>query len=169
VKGPTFPVNTKESESSHNKLPVADANDSPEPPATLDELSRAPSLLEVALAACAKTSQLPVLADYLPEDSPPYLHELLVKAGEKKKSGGSKCTVCARDFIIPRTEWIEWWEIAKVLDRNAMASAASPLRQMENERDVLESMVPLMRRGCSWLCGPEKVNFLKEDTMVVGE
>jgi hypothetical protein len=50
-----------------------------------------------------------------------------------------------------------------------MASAASPLRQMENERDVLESMVPLMRRGCSWLCGPEKVNFLKEDTMVVGE
>ena len=32
------------------------------------------------------------------------------------------------------------------------------MRQMENERDVLEKMVPLMRRGCSWMCVPEKLN-----------
>jgi hypothetical protein len=34
---------------------------------------------------------------------------------------------------------------------------------MENERDVLESMVPLMRRGCSWLCVPEKVDVVRDD------
>lgn len=41
-------------------------------------------------------------------------------------------------------------------------SAASPLRQMENERDALESMVPLIRRGCSWLCTPEKMLVIEE-------
>ena len=158
VKGPTFPVNTLDSNSSHNKIAVADVNDYPEPPTSRDRLSRAPSLLEVALAACAKSPQLPFIADFLPEHSPSSLHELLVKAAEKKESGGSKCTICARGFIIPRTEWIEWWEIAKVLETNSTASAASPLRQMENERDVLEKMVPLMRRGCSWMCVPEKLN-----------
>ena len=93
----------------------------------------------------------------------------MADAAEKKESGGSKCTICARSFIIPRTEWIEWWEIAKVLEINSTASAASPLRQMENERDVLESMVPLMRRGCSWLCVPEKVTMPDEDPVAMDE
>lgn len=48
-----------------------------------------------------------------------------------------------------------------------MASAASPLRQKENERDVLESMVPLMRRGCSWFCVPSRVEVCKADEMDV--
>jgi len=168
VKGPSFPANTADSESSHNKIPVASVDDAPEPPTPSgDKLSRAPSLLEVALSACAKAPQLPFLAAFLPEDSPSSLHELLAKAAEKKESGGSRCTICERNFIIPRTEWIEWWEIAKVLDHNAMASAASPLRQMENERDVLESMVPLMRRGCSWLCMPNKLTAVEEDIMTI--
>lgn len=92
-------------------------------------------------------------------DCPQYLPELLAKTAAVKESGGSKCTICKRNFIVPRVEWIEWWEIAKVLDHKTiagMASAASPLRQKENERDVLESMVPLIRRGCSWLCAPAK-------------
>jgi hypothetical protein len=169
VKGPSFPVNTAGSNSSHNKIPVADVNDSPEPPTSGDGLSRVPSLLEVALAACAKTPQLPFLADFLPEHSPPSLHELLAITAEKKESGGSKCTICARSCIIPRTEWIEWWEIAKVLESNSTASAASPLRQMENERDGLEKMVPLMRRGCSWLCVPEKATTLEEDPVAMDE
>jgi hypothetical protein len=169
VKGPSFPVNTPGSDSTHNKIPVADFDDSPEPPTSGDRLSRAPSLLEVALAACAKTPQLPFLADFLPEHSPPSLHELLAITAEKKESGGSRCTICARSCIIPRTEWIERWEIAKVLESNSTASAASPLRQMENERDVLEKMVPSMRRGCSWLCVPEMVATPEEDAMVVDE
>ena len=40
---------------------------------------------------------------------------------------------------------------------------------MENERDVLESMVPLMRRGCSWLCVPEKVTMPDEDPVAMDE
>ncbi|KUJ13776.1 uncharacterized protein LY89DRAFT_590708 [Mollisia scopiformis] len=154
LKGPDFSKDTA-------RIPVADVNDTPQAPTSRgDYKSRAPSLLEVALNACSRTSQLPLLPSYLPEDSPPVLIDLLTFAVSKKDSGGSKCTTCGRNFIVPRTEWIEWWEIAKVLDRNGMASAASPLRQMENERDVLESMVPLMRRGCSWLCVPEPVTVV---------
>jgi len=146
VKGPTFT----------HSIPVADLDDTPRPPASRGELSRSPSLIEVALAACSRSSQLPFLSELLPKDSPEYLHIMLANAAAKKESGGSKCTICQRNFILPRTEWIEWWEIAKNLDQ-AVPSAASPLRQRENDRDILESMVPLIRRGCSWKCVPAKL------------
>ena len=169
LKGPSFSVMAEGLESTHNKIPVADMNDYPVAPTSDDALSRAPSLFEVALAACAKNPQLPFLADFLPEDAPPTLRGLLADAAEKKESGGSKCTICSRNFIVPRTEWIEWWEIAKVLETNSTASAASPLRQMENERDVLEKMVPLMRRGCSWLCVPEKMTTANEADLTMDD
>jgi hypothetical protein len=102
----------------------------------------------------------------LPEPCPEYFPELLTTVAAKKESGRTRCTICKRAFIIPRTEWIEWWEITKITDKG-MASAASPLRQVENERDALERMVPLMRRGCSWLCVPEKVMVEEEDKMAM--
>ncbi|CZR58639.1 uncharacterized protein PAC_08531 [Phialocephala subalpina] len=160
-KGPNFCNDS-------SPIPVADANDTPQPPTSRGDLSRAPSLFEVALNACSRHKDLPHLTSWLPDDSPEFFFDLLRDVMVKKDSGGSKCTICQRNFIQPRTEWIEWWEIAKVIERNAMASAASPLRQMENERDVLESMVPLMRRGCSWLCVPEKVAVV-EDAVVATE
>jgi len=88
----------------------------------------------------------------LPDPHPPYFPTLLAKVNAKKESGDTNCTICKRSFIVARTEWIEWWEISKAEEH--LVSAASPLREMENERDVLERMVPLMRRGCSWLCVP---------------
>jgi hypothetical protein len=142
-----------------NGIPIANENDDPEPPLSRGgPISRVPSLLETALIACSKTTELPFLISQLPEESPEYFPTLLANVAQKKESGGSKCTVCKRNFIIPRTEWIEWWEIVKADDgQRGMASAASPSRIMENERDAVERMVPLMRRGCSWLCVPEKV------------
>jgi hypothetical protein len=160
VKGPSF--SATESDVSL-PIPIAQDGDIPTPPSAGGNLvSRAPSLLEVALNSCMKTTQLPFLSSYLPEDSPPYLSTLLAKGIEKKESGGSKCTICKRDFIIPRTEWIEWWEFTKKTEPTNM-SAASPLRQMENKRDLVESSVPLVRRGCSWLCVPEKAVLAEED------
>lgn len=103
----------------------------------------------------------------LPEPYPEYFPELLATVVAKKESGATKCTICKRDFIIPRTEWIEWWEIAKCADDKGVTSAASPLRQKENERDFVERMVPLMRRGCSWLCVPETVTVQEEENTAV--
>jgi hypothetical protein len=163
LKGPAFPSN-QASESRQNDIPVADVDDCPVPPKPRgNAVSRVPSLLEVALNACSRTSSFPVLATSILGDVPEHIPEILANAVSKKESGGSKCTICKRNFFIPRTEWIEWWGIAKVLNPGPVQSAASPLRQMENERDVLESMVPLMRRGCSWLCVPEKVDVVGDE------
>lgn len=136
-------------------IPIADVDDTPVPPASRP-LSRAPSLLEVALKACSKIHELPSLQSLLPDDHPQYFQSMLAEVATKKESGNSKCTICNRNFIVARTEWIEWWEITKLGNDTPMASAASPLGKMENNRDLLERMVPLIRRGCSWLCVPER-------------
>lgn len=162
LKGPTFSSRTPFG----LRIPVANVGNNPTPPTTRGNcLSRAPSLLELALTACSP--HLPALHSMLPDTYPEHLPRLLTAASAKKESGGTKCTICKRSFIIPRTEWIEWWQITSMAEGKGMASAASPLRQIENERDVVESMVPLMRRGCSWLCLPEQVIIEEETTPVV--
>ena len=170
LKGPSFSNQTLFGPRKFpNGLPIAGVGDTPTPPLTRGTpLSRAPSLLEVALRACSRSPQQPYLQSYLPDLCPQYFPELLAMVAAKKESGGTKCTTCNRDFIIPRTEWIEWWEISRINDK-AMASAASPLREMENERDVLEKMVPLMRRGCSWLCVPERVALAEDEKMAMDD
>jgi hypothetical protein len=171
IQGPKLPdtQDTTSTFGSQKSLEVANPNEPQHPPEPRGAYhSHAPSLLEVALSACSQSPQLAHLPTLLHDECPAYLSELLIKAAAKKDSGGSKCTICSRNFIVPRAEWIEWWEIAKILDHKTiagMASAASPLRQKENERDVLESMVPLIRRSCSWLCVPKIDNVLKSDEM----
>jgi hypothetical protein len=167
LKGPHFSTHTLFGpRQTPSGIPVADVDDRPTPPTSRGAApSRVPSLLEVALKACSKSPQLPFLQDYLPDPHPEYFSELLGVVAAKKESGATKCTICKRDFIVPRTEWIEWWEIERKSEK-AMASAASPLRQMENERDILERTIPLMRRGCSWLCVPELVTAEKDEKMV---
>ncbi|PBP24399.1 leucine Rich Repeat family protein [Diplocarpon rosae] len=160
VKGPIFPACEADLQSSTQSIPVVDMDDVPQPPISRGGLiSRAPSLIEVALNACSRNPKLPYFADMLDEEmTPPYMYNILSDAAMKKESGGSRCTICKRNFVLPRTEWIEWWEIAKNVDsESGLPSAASPLRQVDNDRDVLESMVPLMRRGCSWLCVPKQL------------
>lgn len=148
LKGPIFPAPT--SHLGPHLLPIANDDYYPEPPPSRgDGLCRVPSLLETALAACAKTPQLPYLATHLPEDTPDYLFEILKLAISKKETGESTCTVCNRKFFIARTEWVEWWEISKA----GNFKPNEPLIETDN-RDNIERMVPLIRRGCSWLCVP---------------
>lgn len=156
LKGPTLSKHTLFGPRKFpDGIPVADSNDIPTPPTPRGQsVSRVPSLLELSLRACSRTPQLPYLASELPEDCPESFLGLLGLVAAKKESGGTKCTVCKRDFIIPRTEWIEWWQIAKAMDEPEAGSTSS--QKVANERDAAESMVPLIRRGCSWLCVPRR-------------
>lgn len=86
-----------------------------------------------------------------------HLRGLLDQAAAQKESGVGECTICKRNFVVPRTEWIEWWEISMVRDANEIV-----MELARNERDVLESKVPLVRRGCSWFCVPAKVEVVDE-------
>ena len=165
LKGPTLSSHTLFGPRQFpNGIPVADPNDVPTPPSPrCYGISRVPSLLELALRACSRTPELPYLASELPEDGPESFVSLLGLAITKKESGASRCTICKRDFIIPRTEWIEWWHIAKAMDSAEAGIATSRQMKLENERDEAESMVPLMRRGCSWLCVPDRAEIEEEE------
>jgi hypothetical protein len=171
IQGPKLPGTSDAANSvPHKSLEIAEPHHIQHPPEPRGEHhSHAPSLLEVALAACSQSPQLPHLPSLLHDECPAYLSELLAKAVAKKDSGGSKCTICNRNFIIPRAEWIEWWGIAKGIERKvwnpSMVSAASPLRFKEMERDVIENMVPLIRRSCSWLCVPKMEIECRSDEM----
>ena len=89
--------------------------------------NRVPSLLESALRECTKLSMLEQLLSVLPEDSASLVSRLLRDAWTVKEDGGKTCSVCDRNYIVPRTEWVEWWT--------------------ENCE-----LVPFLRRGCSWKC-----------------
>ncbi|KAI9640403.1 hypothetical protein NHQ30_011148 [Ciborinia camelliae] len=174
VKGPLFPSDPHwQMSGRHIQLPVARLDDIPEPPVVQ---SRVQSLMEKALQSCSSHPELLQFENLL-RHPPPQIPSLLRRAENISYSGPTPCTVCNRSFVIPRTEWIEWWEIEKVskIDRlrtlqsgpSVMTvssilghppipttSAASPLGRVENERDVAEKLVPLIRRGCSWSCLP---------------
>ncbi|KAF7877189.1 hypothetical protein EAF04_000874 [Stromatinia cepivora] len=152
IKGPMFPSDPQwKGVGMHVQLPVANLDDIPMPPAVQ---SRVQSLIEKALQSCIRSPEFPRLESYL-EYIPPRIPSLLQRAENVNYSGPTLCTICDCSFVVPRTEWIEWWEIEKVSKKDrldAVNNAAGP--RVENERDTIEKLVPLIRRGCSWLCLP---------------
>ncbi|KFY35114.1 hypothetical protein V494_06195 [Pseudogymnoascus sp. VKM F-4513 (FW-928)] len=117
---------------------------------TARPVSNTPSLLELCVKTWADTPNMPNLDEYLGGAYPEKLQQLLDNARtlRETEAPGRKCTICNRRFVIPRTEWIEWWEIKQ-----------SPAGKVTSEetvrpRDVIESQLPFIRRGCSWRCVP---------------
>lgn len=111
------------------------------------QTSRVPSLRELALLECNKA---PYLDQFLADDAtsagyPEPVIELLRKAISVRNAGGMACSVCHRSFVIPRTQWIEWWDCTTYENglKSPRASGAD-LRPL-----------PFLRRGCSWGCVPD--------------
>lgn len=134
----------------------------PEAPAARPA-SNALSLLELCVKTWADTPNMPNLDEYLDGDYPEKLQHVLDDARglREMEAPGRKCTICDRRFVIPRTEWIEWWEIEQ-----------SPAGKVTSEetvrpRDVIESQLPFMRRGCSWRCVP--AGRLEGEPVVTGD
>ena len=95
-----------------------------------------PSLMELALQGCTKSQYFFELPFLFPEDVSRRLSRLLQDAWQTIEAGGKQCSVCGRNYLIPRTEWIEWWDC------------------VPSKKSTFE-YVPLMRRGCSWKCLPD--------------
>jgi len=89
-----------------------------------------PSLFELALRTCANSPSAAQLPGFLPDDSPPAVLEWLKQASLVKEAGGTLCSVCKRQYVVPRAEWMEWWQ--------GVAGITAAL--------------PLLRRACSWGC-----------------
>lgn len=114
-----------------------------------EERTKIPSLLELALRACKKSPHLSQLPFLIPDDCPDHLSQLLQKTWALKEAGGKGCSVCGNEYIIPRTEWIEWWYCIP------HQGSRGPISQAMHRMPV-----PLLRRGCSWACWEENASPL---------
>jgi hypothetical protein len=106
--------------------------------------SRVPSLREVALLEC---NRFPYLDQFLDEDLSEYpelVVRLLRQAKEVRNAGGRCCSICHRSFVIPRTQWIEWWDCTTY--ESGLKGPRAPGAELRP--------LPFLRRGCSWACVP---------------
>lgn len=115
-----------------------------------EERTKTPSLLELALRACKESPQLSQLPFLIPNDSPQHLIQLLQMTWKLKEAGGKICSVCGNEYIIPRTEWIEWW----------YCIPEQVSRQWDSTLATHGMPVPFLRRGCSWACWEENASPL---------
>ncbi|KXG48745.1 Short-chain dehydrogenase/reductase SDR [Penicillium griseofulvum] len=84
-------------------------------PSVLTSVNNAPSLREVALRAVSKLPYLEQTTDEELSEYPALIVPLLQQAREVRIAGGQLCSVCQREYVIPRTEWMEWWDFTPCL------------------------------------------------------
>lgn len=136
------------------------------PPPRTDHPSRVRSLFELASQACAASP--PALADMqrlfgqAPEclpPLPPSLPRMLALAsacaaegGVRGGGGGRRCSApaCARAFVIPRAEWVEWWHCGGRTGGGSGSGGGAAALQAGDE-----PFTPFLRRVCSWACAVE--------------
>ncbi|KAL8896838.1 MAG: hypothetical protein Q9207_007512 [Kuettlingeria erythrocarpa] len=117
---------------------------------------RVPSLLETCLRNLRYSPQLGQLPFLLPKDAPPSLDSLLKHTWHVTEAGGQRCTICNTPFIVPRTEWLEWWQLTGMSHAPLRAPLQATLEAIGFKKRMMIGLpVPLLRRGCSWRCVPE--------------
>ncbi|KAL8915904.1 MAG: hypothetical protein Q9208_008799 [Pyrenodesmia sp. 3 TL-2023] len=113
--------------------------------------SKVPSLFEVCLRNLRDSPQLSQLPYLIPKDAPASLLPALKHTWQVTEQGGQCCTICKTPFIVPRTEWLEWWQLSVNADvQSPLLDTGPPNRK--DDRVVIGAPVPLLRRGCSWAC-----------------
>ncbi|KAL0937305.1 leucine-rich repeat domain-containing protein [Colletotrichum truncatum] len=118
--------------------------------------SRVPSLMELALRSASKSSDLNDLPDYIP-GSMANLRALLERAADQRETGGLTCSICKKPFVVPTTQWLEWWQVCFIESKqkeDGHVLKARPWTDLDEEND---GAVPFLRRGCSWKCGPADI------------
>ncbi|EEP80690.1 predicted protein [Uncinocarpus reesii 1704] len=111
----------------------------------------AQSLRELSLQACLRSPQMSHLLDHTADDGtddqgldcPSFVARLLDFARLVKRTGDRACSVCGRTYVIPRVEWVEWWDCSPYEN-------GSKIGRVNGQRLW---PLPFVRRGCSWGCG----------------
>jgi hypothetical protein len=114
------------------------------------------SLLQLALAACAKTDQADELTSWLRDEAhgyPAHLAPMVERAVRIHREGGVSCAVCGRDTLMPMAQWVEFRRIGRTT-----VTVDAGGRAEERFVDMGEGLpVPFLRVGCSWTCVPVKL------------
>ncbi|KAL8882915.1 MAG: hypothetical protein Q9192_007502, partial [Flavoplaca navasiana] len=125
---------------------------------------KVPSLFETSLRACSKLPELSELPYLIPQDGPDTVRSNLMRTWKLKQEGGQRCSVCKSIYIVPRTQWIEWWQWPRggppdffTIDSPfpTMMDMSKPIPHCNPSAGVDTSVVAFIRRGCSWSCVPE--------------
>jgi hypothetical protein len=126
-----------------------------------------PSLVEIALQTCYRSSQLRDLESYIP-DGLSHLQRLLQRASSQKDIGGLTCSTCRKTIVVPPIEWIEWRElrISTVMARPEQGAIDVITKPYTN--NVSEMAVPFLHRACSWRCGPKDLEKNKKWSLPEG-
>jgi hypothetical protein len=106
----------------------------PSPPSTVR--SAAPSLFELSARACARSQYVGQLSTLLPEDASPPVNTAISKVIESREVGMQHCSVCSRQFLVPRAQWVDYYHVGH---GSEMCSQSEMFR-------------PFVRRSCSWVC-----------------
>lgn len=169
-----FPLDSEISvlpvEASSNKISLAATYS---PPASTSyrkqetKPSAVPSLLEMALRSCYRSSQLPDLESYIPE-APEHLRKLLRRASSQKGMGGLICSNCRKTLIVPPMQWIEWRELRTSHFRGNANEDYEIIRTRTYTSVASEIAVPFLYRACSWNCGPKDLEKDKGWNMLEG-
>ena len=113
---------------------------------TSDRSTRVRSLFELAIQSAFTSPSLPTLHEYLPAETPDCVVSALETATMiQEEEGCRKCSVCRREYILPRTEWLEFWHRVVVHPSKPKTLQA---------QSIDELFLPFLRRGCSLQCVP---------------
>lgn len=107
--------------------------------------SNVPSLREASLLSLNKSNFFDLTPDSDIADFPELMLRLLRYAREVRAGGGRCCSICHRSFVLPRTEWIEWWDCSTY--ENGLKGPRAPGEKLRP--------LPFKRLGCSWACVPD--------------
>lgn len=153
LKGPSFSseevTSLHDSSSFQSLLSDAGADGIPQPPFGRSP-TYVPSLEEMCIKAWAKTPEAtPGKYDsIMPTQRLTALLET-AKATQQLEGRLRRCTVCSKEYVTARTEWIEWWAIYSPEEGGPDLSGTDGIYERFSE-----ATVPLIRRGCSWRCLP---------------
>ncbi|KAL7818237.1 hypothetical protein V8C26DRAFT_50661 [Trichoderma gracile] len=114
--------------------------------------SSVPSLTELALRSCYRSSYLRDLDSLIPEGLF-HLQRLLQRTSLQKDMGGVTCSTCRKTIVVPLLEWVEWRELLKC-SLNPKDAGEPPRARIFTDEELV---VPLLYRACSWRCGPKDV------------
>ncbi|KAH6686908.1 hypothetical protein F5X68DRAFT_232234 [Plectosphaerella plurivora] len=129
-----------------NNIPYHAVTHTPPPKA-----SAVPSLLELAARSCYRSSDLEQLVDYLPE-SLPGPRKAVQRAIEQRAKGGQECVGCGKTMITPTAQWLEWWQVMRVIAREG----ETQLHPWSEDKE--EQAIPFLRKGCTWKCVPTSMS-----------
>lgn len=154
-------------------LPIEDLDSEPATPmqntaqqrimlSTEVKTTRVPSLMELALQACARNPYLSELPEILAETTPnTRMCDLLVDTQVHSYTGGQCCTVCKRPVIKPTAQWFEWWEIFVNHQVPGDSADSEPRTRVQYlTQSPGERLMPFVRRACSWNCARDPARGL---------